>query len=72
MPETVRSHIHPSWFLGVVPPSAVAIVPSGALRRSPVLRCFAGIHWFSEGSQNRWLLVVWMTSVPWLVLTVRL
>jgi hypothetical protein len=37
----------------------------------PRLRLLAGRNLFSEGSQNRWLLVVWMTAVPWAVLTVR-
>ena len=31
LPGTVRSHIHPSRTLGVVPPSAVAVVPFGVL-----------------------------------------
>ena len=46
-------HIHPSWTVGVDPPTTTATRPSGVLRWVPGLRLLAGRNLFSEGSQRR-------------------
>jgi hypothetical protein len=50
LPGAVRSHIHPSRTRGILPPSAVATVPSAVLRRSLFVILFDGIQlsgWFA-------------------------
>jgi hypothetical protein len=63
--------MRPSWRAGVVPPSAVAVVPSAVRSGSPGSKPLAGTHVRAAGFQNRWLAVVWMTWMPWAVLTRR-